>query len=451
MYYKYKKHLKEIVLLALPIAISIISIGLMGIVDTIVVGHYDTEQLAYSGLANTIFVVLFSVPIALLQGFLIKSSQKYGAKKFASCGKIYNEGKKYLILLSVIFTLIGLNGKSILAMLGQNPEMVEHGGEILFILAFSFPFILIFSNTNFFLQSIKRPHIAMYAILIANVINLILDPILVFGMFGIPAMGANGAAIVTVIVRIFLASYILSYIYKMKKNTKLKERFGLDRTYKSWWKDSKNTRKIGIGIGITTIMNQGSFTFVSSFAGLMGEFSMAVFTIIINISTIVFMLCFSISQATSISVAKAYGAKDTKSICMITHAGYILSFILIVILSAIIYLFPKEIFGIFTNDATIIVKIIEIIPAFILNIITGTAPLVLIGALNARGDIKIPTAFQIFAALLIGVTSCYILGFTYDMGIKGLLIGLSFGGVISFLLNGGRFIYLTKKDKKIKG
>ena len=128
--------LQEILKLTLPITTAFVAMGLMGIVDTIIVGHYQTDQLAYIGLANSIFMVLFTIPIALLQGVLIKSSQKFGARKFASCGKIYNEGRKYLVVLAVLFTLPGLFGESILRLLGQDPVMAQNAGEVLRIFVF---------------------------------------------------------------------------------------------------------------------------------------------------------------------------------------------------------------------------------------------------------------------------------------------------------------------------
>ena len=139
-WYQLKAYIKSIAKLSLPITTSFLAMGLMGLVDTMIVGNYNTIQLAYIGLANSIFVILFTIPIGLLNGVLIKSSQKFGAKKFQSCGKIYHEGRKYAIFLSVIFLLIGLNSENILRLLGQSPEMVKHGGEILKVFVFSIPF-----------------------------------------------------------------------------------------------------------------------------------------------------------------------------------------------------------------------------------------------------------------------------------------------------------------------
>lgn len=444
----FKEKIKEISKLALPIVISFVAIGLMGIVDTIIVGNYDTNELAYMGLANSIFIVLFTIPIALLQGVMIKSSQKYGAKKFASCGKIYNEGKKYLIWLSIIFTCIGLLGKYLLIPLGHNPVMASESGFLLIILSCSIPFILINTNAAFFLQSIKRPHIAMYAAIIANILNIIINPILVFGKFGAPELGATGAAITTVVIRIFMAWFSIAYVGKMKKTPKLSKRFGLDRNYITWWNDSKTTRKIGFGAAITTIAVNGSFSLSSTFAGWMGEHSMATYVIITTVSGILFMILYSISQATSMIAANDYGRKDLPSIVTTALAGLTVLLLSLIALLTVLVSFPDTIFRTFSSDETVIWAASSLVFILAYETVVDSIPMNFTGVLYGRGDVKIPTIIQIISYLGVRTIACYILAFKFDMGLKGILIGLSLGGICSLTANSIRFAYLSYKDKK---
>ncbi len=444
---KIYQNLVKIFKLAVPITTAFVAMGIMGIVDTIIVGHYNTGQLAYIGLANSVFVVLFTIPIGLLQGVLIKSSQKFGARKFASCGKIYNEGRKYLVVLSVIFTLLGINGELVLTLLGQSPDMAAGGGKVLQVFVFSIPFILIYVNANFFLQSIKRPYVAMYGVIIANILNIAINPVLVYGKLGLPELGAVGSATSTLIVRIFLAAFMLYYIARMKKNPKLNKRFGLDRSYETWWNDSKTTRKIGYGVAIVVIATNGSFSMVSTFAGWMGQQTMAMFVIMVNISSLMFMICFSISQATSIIVANAYGRRDRIDMITSTAAGYVLSLSVILLVILGIACFPKQVFGIFTNDPHVIDAITALLFYLLLDVFIDALPLNITGSLNGRSDVKIPTINQLVAFLGIRISACYLLAFTYGLGLKGLILGLAAGGASSLLLNGARFFYLVRRDK----
>jgi len=443
-----KIYTRDIGKLALPITTAFVAMGLMGIIDTMIVGNYNTDQLAYIGLANSIFVVLFTIPIGLLQGVLIKSSQKFGARKFQSTGKIYHEGRKYALLLGIIFTLLGIQGETILRLLGQDENMVRYGGRVLRIFVLSIPFILMYVNANFFLQSIRRPYVGMYGIIAANILNIAINPLLVYGKFGLPEMGAAGSATSTLIVRVFLAIYILSYIRRMKKNPKLNQRFGLSRSYRTWWHDSQRTRKIGYGIAIMTIAANGSFSIVSTFAGWMGQHTMATFVIMINVSSLLFMICFSISQATSIVAANAFGRGDRKGILMATNAGYVISLSTIITLITLLYNYPTQVFGIFTNDESVIKVIQSLLFILLADLFIDALPLNINGALNGRGDVKIPTINQIISFLGVRVSASYFFAFTLDMGLKGLPIGLACGGLSSLILNTLRFGYLARRDKK---
>ncbi len=441
-----KKKISEIFKLSLPITTSFVAMGIMGIIDTIIVGHYNTEQLAYIGLANAVFSVLFTIPIGLLQGVLIKSSQKFGAHKFASCGKIYNEGKRYLVFLSIFFTAIGINGQAVLSLLGQNQDMVVNGGAVLTIFSISIPFVLFFVNSSFFLQSIRRPHIAMYGVVAANIINIMINPLLVYGLLGFPELGARGSAISTLIVRIFLVIYIVIYIRKMEKNPKLNKRFGLSRKYNTWWTDSKTTRQIGYGVAITTIATNGSYSAVSNFAGWLGEEMMAAFVIFSNVSMITFMVCFSLSQATSIVCANAFGKKNAHSFLLSAKAGGIILSLALLVMCSILWIFRQEVFAVFTQDEFVIMTLSGLIVFLILEIVCDSLPLGIMGPLNGRGDVKIPTIFQAIAFLGVRISACYILAFQMGFGIIGLVVGLSIGGLTSMLLNGARFIYLIRRD-----
>ena len=333
-------------------------------------------------------------------------------------------------------------------LLGQDEEMVRHGGRVLRIFVLSIPFILMYVNANFFLQSIRRPYVGMYGIIAANVLNIAINPLLVYGKFGLPEMGAAGSATSTLIVRIFLAIYILAYIRRMKKNPKLNQRFGLSRSYRTWWNDSQRTRKIGYGIAIMTIAANGSFSIVSTFAGWMGQHTMATFVIMINVSSLLFMICFSISQATSIVAANAFGRKDRKGILMATNAGYVISLSTIITLITLLYNYPTQVFGIFTNDKSVISVIQSLLPILLADLFIDALPLNINGALNGRGDVKMPTINQIIAFLGIRVSASYFFAFTLGMGLKGLPIGLACGGLSSLILNTLRFSYLASRDKK---
>lgn len=439
------REIKHIVKLSFPIAISAIAISLMGIVDTMMVGNYNTEQLAHVGLATAVFVFLFYIPMALLQGVQIRSSQEFGAKKFTNCGKIYLQGKHYAWLLGVMFMLVGLNGQEILLFCGQNAVMAENSGRLLMILALSIPGIMQFENANFFLQSIRRQHVAVYAAVIANLLNIILNYALVYGHWGFPEWGATGSAITTLIVRTFLGIFMLGYIHYMKMSPKLCRRFGLHLPVKRWWQDSRDVRRLGWWIAVTCLTLDGSYLAVNLFAGRLGEIPMATFVIISNITGFIFMIGFAFSQSISIRVANAYGRQDQSGMLRALYAGCLVWAGIFMIISLTLYLFPNAIFGIFTNDNNLLSIIRGMVGLIILECLIENMPLNLNGALNGRGDVKIPSFIQAFSFLVVRLSTASYFTFYLGMGIRGLYWGMICGGISSLTLHLWRLIIVYRQ------
>ena len=178
-----------------------------------------------------------------------------------------------------------------------------------------------------------------------------------------------------------------------------------------------------------------------------GAHTMATYVIMINVSSMVFMICFSISQATSIVTANAYGRKSADGILAATISGYVISLSVILSLIALIYHFPTQIFGIFTSDQSVMTVIKALIFYLLADVFIDALPLNIMGTLNGRSDVKIPTIFQIVSFLGVRISACYLLAFVYNLGLKGLILGLACGGFSSLVLNGGRYAYLRRRDK----
>ncbi len=135
--------------------------------------------------------------------------------------------------------------------------MAENSGRLLMILALSIPGIMQFENANFFLQSIRRQHVAVYASVIANLLNIILNYALVYGHWGFPEWGAAGSAMTPLTVRTFLGVFMLGYVQRMKVSSKLCHRFDLNLPVEKWWQNSRDVRQLGWWIAVTCLALNG--------------------------------------------------------------------------------------------------------------------------------------------------------------------------------------------------
>lgn len=258
-------------------------------------------------------------------------------------------------------------------------------------------------------------------------------------------MGAMGCVIATLVIRIAMAFYIAYYIKLMKKHKKVCNHFGLNHKFTNWWLEGKDIRKTGWGLALIVAATDGSFTLINIFAGWLGVETLATYTIIANLNVLLFMIFFAISQATTIVVAHTFGEKRYNQLKLATLSGYIVYLIVAIFLFGSLSLFSEQIFGWFSNDDKIIALAQSIILFIIIDLIIDTLPINIEASLRGINDIKYLAINQTIAFLFARVSACYILAFTYNLGIKGLILGLAGGGICSAMLNGPRLIYYYKK------
>jgi len=376
---------------------------------------------------------------------MIRISNKFGAKKYKECGNIY---KRSLILgttLSVIFTLICFFGFEIFQLLGQNKTISDNGGVILKILGLSIPFTIINVCSNYFLDAIKKPKAGSYAMLIANLINILFNWIFIYGNLGFDELGAVGSAWATLIVKIFLALYLIVYIKKMKNSQKFEDKISL----KNWWKDSQIERKMGYGIAITLLAESASFASLKIFAGWMGETQIAIFTILLNIINITFFINLGSTTASSILIGNIYGQKNRKNIIFSAISSLIFCLLLALITLVIIFNNEINIIELYCNDDSIKCIAIPLFIYILYSIPLDSIQLLMSQMLRARRDISFTTLNQIisFSTVLIGFA--YYFTVVKNLEIKGLLFALLISYFTSSIIGTSRFVYLCLRDKKI--
>ena len=196
---------KETWKLAVPVVIARLGTVGMALVDTVVVGRYSTQDLAFQSIAGTLHTLLLSVAMGLLQGTIVLTANAFGCGKYRECGQVLRRSIPYALLIGFIFMAACLPSRFVMNLLGQPPEVAEGSAKVLSIYALGMPFALMFFVMSSFLEGTKRPVPGMVMILLANVINIFASYLFVYGHGGFPAMGAIGSAISTTLIRVVLA------------------------------------------------------------------------------------------------------------------------------------------------------------------------------------------------------------------------------------------------------
>ncbi len=295
----------ELMKLALPLVVSFLSHAIMGIVDTWIVGKVGTAEQAGVGLGYSLswgFISIFAGTFSVVTTFV---SQYLGAQRKNEVGKWVQIGFLMMIPISILMLSIGYGIDSFIDLFGTNEEIRPNASTYLGIVVSGSPlFLLSFILISFF-RGIGDTVLQMRVTVVANVFNMVLDAILVFGYLGFPAMGVKGAAIATVsAMGLSFLLYLASYL-----NKKHRVSFLTNCCFPLKSEDVAIFLKVGFPIGLSWFVEQLAFTVMTIYIGRSDAVSMASHAIVFQLISFSFMPAIAISIAAGTLVGRYIGAE----------------------------------------------------------------------------------------------------------------------------------------------
>lgn len=437
-----KRQVGELVRLAVPIVLQRLGIMGMGLVDTLMVGRYSAQELAYQSIGYIPVMTLIVVSIGLMTGTLVLTSNAFGEQDFKKCGRIWRRSIPYGFALGMVGFFICFFGEPLLLLLGQSADLAEGGGRVMQAVAIGIPMTCVMLSSSFFLEGINRPLPGMIFMLIANVINIFLNWVLVYGHLGFEAMGAEGSAWATSLVRTLLAAALVIYVLKMRDHKK----FGLLEKVDMSWSRWTKLRRLGYATGLTNGIEHVGFATLSIFTGWLGPLSAGAFAIAINCYGLPFMAAVGIAGATAVRVGIAYGRKDHRDMVLAGAAGLGVNTLLMLPFMAAMLIWPTEIARLFTLDPTLVALTAPLVALVSLMMIVDTGQTVMGNALRGRHDVWLPVIFYVVSYMMIMVPLAWYLIFPKGHGTIGVIEATIFASVISFVLLCLRFYALYRRD-----
>ncbi|HVL40606.1 MAG TPA: MATE family efflux transporter, partial [Brevundimonas sp.] len=294
--------LTELLHLAWPVVLARIGIMTMGLTDVIVVGNYSGTQLAYSSLALAPTSIIVTTAVGLMMGVQVMTARLIGEGRRGEVGGVLRRGVVYSMQIGFasMFGLI-LIGPWALQHMGLARGLGEGASPVLVVFALSMPGYLVSVAAQFFLEALHRPRAGMWAMWIANGLNLALNLLLVPDILGIGIDGAIASAWATFFARTSLAVFLLVYIVRLPEARAL----GVFRRPARNRADEREQRKVGYGAGSSYFIEVGAFAAMTFIAGQLGAIETAAWAIVLNVSAIVFMVPMGLSAATAVLVGRA--------------------------------------------------------------------------------------------------------------------------------------------------
>lgn len=417
-----RREARDVLALALPVTLVQVGMMAMGVVDTIMVGHFSARDLAAVALGNLYFFTAVVFPMGVLLSLDPLVSQAVGAGEGASVARSLQRGAILALALAVPAALALVPGHWFLLLLRQPPEVVPVAANYaLATIPGVFPF-LAFIVLRQTLQAMGRMAPIVMTILLANLANLVLNWLLIYGNLGFPAMGAVGSGWASSISRWLMLLAVLGFswpilrFYLVPVRADVLEMRPLGRMI-----------RLGAPIGIQFSLEFGAFGAIGVFMGWLGTVAMAGHQVALNLSSLTFMVPLGISQATAVMVGQGVGRGDAPRARRSAGAGLLLGVSFMSLAAGVFLFFPQLLARAYSSDVEVIALAALLVPlAGVFQIFDGLQ-VVSSGVLRGVGETRMPMVANLLGFWLVGMPLSLWLGFRTPLGPLGLWWGLVAG------------------------
>ncbi|MAN28075.1 MULTISPECIES: MATE family efflux transporter [Mesonia] len=437
----YTQEFKKNLTIAYPVMLGQLGHVLVGLADNIMVGRLGAAPLAAVSLGNSLVFIALSIGIGFSFAITPLIAEADGAQNIEK-GRSYFQHGIILCALTglLLFGLVWLS-KPALYYLDQPEEVVHLALPYIDIVAFSMLPVMVFQAFKQFGDGLSQTKYAMYATILANLVNVLFNYLLIYGVWIFPRLELEGAAIGTLISRFFMLGFMYFILKKKKKFS----------TYFVWAKKSlqqkifKRLFNLGFPTALQMLFEVAIFTASVFLAGTLGTNVQAANQVALNLSSMTFMIAVGIGVTATIRVGNQKGQHNYKELRRIAFSTFFLVFI-IEAFFALGFILLKDILPTFYIDNTeVIILAAQLLIVAALFQLSDGLQVVILGALRGLQDVRYPTLICFIAYWVIGFPVSYFLGKENAWGSMGIWFGLLAGLSASSIMLYIRFNYLSKK------
>jgi len=410
--------------LAGPVVLAEIGWMVMGFVDTAIVGRLGPEAIGAVGVGTAIFGTLAIFGMGLLLGLDTLVSQAYGARNLASCHRALIDGLYLSAIVALPLLGIAWLANWSLEYWGLPPAVLRLAGPYFSILTWSLPPLLLYAAFRRYLQAMGLVAAVTFALISANVINAGANWVLVFGHFGLPALGTDGSALATLASRVYMALVLLVAILVHNHRGRL----GLFAV--SWRFAGRGIAalfRLGLPAAGQVTLELGVFSAVTALAGRVGEASLAAHQIVLTLAGLTFMVPLGVGSAAAVRVGHAVGRRDPRGARQAGWTALVLGFGFMSCAAAAFVLFPVPLVHVFTASSPVVALGTSLLAVAAMFQVFDGVQGVATGVLRGLGDTRTPMVTNLVGHWLLGLPVGYSLCFLAGWGVVGLWIGLSTG------------------------
>jgi MATE family multidrug resistance protein len=432
--------------LAVPLTLGYLGQMLMGLVDTLMLGHYSEAALAGAGIAGSMLFAVTAFGMGMVMGLDSLVPQALGAGEPQAARRLFWSGVRVAVVVGLPITAVVALSPHALSLASVEHETAAEARVYIYSrLPGIIPF-LIFSAQRSYLQALGNTRPIVIAMVVGNLVNLVLDALTIHGDsgleaiglpgIGLPALGALGAGATTSVVTlgsVAIAGFAVGHLG------------GEDRSRVS---DPALFRKItilGLPVGLQLLAEVGIFSLTAVLAGRLGKTPAAAHQIALTLASFSFSLALGVGAACSVRVGRAVGAADLAGVRRAGGVGISLGTGAMAVSACCFVLFPRQLAGLFTDEAHVIAAAVPLLRVAALFQISDAIQAVAAGALRGAGDTRSTFIANLLGHYGLGLPVAVILAFGLGLGAVGLWLGLVAGLTAVAIGLSIRFVRLTRR------
>lgn len=439
-----KKFLKKTMAIGIPIAMQALLNTTLNLVDTMMIGSLGQSAIAAVGLANKIFFVLTLLLFGVVSGSSILTAQYWGKRDIKNIRRVLGISLIIGLSGSVIFMLAGLfTPKAVMRIFTPSEGTIALGADYLAIVALSYPLTAI---TNCYISLLRATNKVKAPVLISIVsilVNVVLNYTFIYGNFGAPRLGVQGAAIATVIARLVecISIIFVVYISKGPAAAKIKELVDFNKEFIKRYFITVSpviANEFMWGLGVTMY---------SLVYGRMGDEAVASITITQNVEQICVVIFQGLSAATAVILGNELGANKLKEAEKHAKSFFVLQLMFTVVMGIICIIIRKPLINLFSVPSNIASNITKCLTVFVCYLPFRMFNLVnIVGVLRSGGDTKASLLLDMTGVWCVGIPFAYLGGMVLGLPIYYVYAMVTIEEVYKFILGFKRY----KQNKWLK-
>ncbi|TAE34561.1 MAG: MATE family efflux transporter [Cytophagales bacterium] len=413
---------RAIFLLSVPMILEMVMESLFAVVDVFFVARIGTEAVATVGLTESVLTLVYALAIGMSTGATALVARRVGENSPREAGRAIGQ----VILVSLVASLLlGIPGflfaEDILRLMGGSERLITNGVGFTRMIFASSPAIMLLYTLSGCLRGAGMASAAMRSLWLANAVNIVLCPVLIFGWGPFPELGVMGSAVATTIGR---SLGVLYQLYALTRSTGIVEVRSTDMAPDTGV--IRNLLSIAAGGTAQFLIGSASWVFLTRLVSSFGSDAVAGYTIAIRILIFTILPSWGLANAAATLVGQNLGAGQPDRAETSAWRAAVGNMVFLVLVGIGFYVFAAEVVGIFNKEPAVVATAVQCLKIFCLGYVAFAYGMVLTQALNGAGDTKTPTLINIVCFWVIEIPLAYFLAQTLNWGPEGVFWSVAF-------------------------